>query len=76
VNLLRFIVRPPSSGRTLTPRGGNIQWQVIAKAYGADWSGMIGYRALYADYSKGSGNTLYQFDMLQHGPIVGVSARF
>jgi porin len=25
---LRFIVRPPSSGRTLTPRGGNIQWQV------------------------------------------------
>ena len=58
-------------------------WQAVgayrfafAKAYGAEWSGMIGYRALYVDYSKGSGDTLYQFDMLQHGPIVGVSARF
>ncbi|MGV3635047.1 MAG: hypothetical protein ACO1NY_11925 [Pseudorhodoplanes sp.] len=63
--------------------GSDLSWQAVgayrfafAKAYGADWSGMIGYRALYADYSKGSGNTLYQFDMLQHGPIVGVSARF
>jgi hypothetical protein len=63
--------------------GSDFSWQAIgayrfafAKAYGADWSGMLGYRALYADYSKGSGNTLYQFDMLQHGPIVGVTARF
>ena len=63
--------------------GSEFSWQAIgayrfafAKAYGADWSGMIGYRALYADYSKGSGDTLYQFDMLQHGPIVGISARF
>ena len=63
--------------------GSEFSWQAvgayrfaIAKAYGADWSGMLGYRALYADYSKGSGDTLYQFDMLQHGPIVGISARF
>ena len=37
---------------------------------------MLGYRALYVDYSKGSGDTLYAFDMLMHGPIVGISARF
>jgi hypothetical protein len=63
--------------------GSEFSWQALgayrfqfAHAYGAAWSGMIGYRALYVDYSKGAGNTLYQFDMLQHGPIVGVSARF
>jgi hypothetical protein len=63
--------------------GSELSWQAVgayrfafAKIYGADWSGMIGYRALYADYSKGAGNTLYRFDVLQHGPMVGVSARF
>jgi hypothetical protein len=63
--------------------GSDFSWQAVgayrfafAKAHGAEWSGMLGYRALYADYSKGSGATLYQFDMLQHGPIVGMSARF
>jgi hypothetical protein len=63
--------------------GSEFSWQAIgayrftfARAYGATWSGMLGYRALYADYSKGSGDTLYQYDMLQHGPIAGISARF
>jgi hypothetical protein len=63
--------------------GSELSWQAVgayrfafAKGYGAVWSGMLGYRALYADYSKGSGSTLYQFDMLQHGPVVGISARF
>ncbi len=28
VNLFRFIIRPPSSDRTLTPRVGKTQWQV------------------------------------------------
>ncbi len=63
--------------------GSQFSWQAVgayrfafAKAYGAEWSGMLGYRALYVDYSKGAGDTLYAFDMLQHGPIVGISARF
>ncbi|MGE3989834.1 hypothetical protein [Pseudorhodoplanes sp.] len=63
--------------------GSEFSWQAvgayrfhIGQAWGAAWSGMLGYRALYADYSKGSGDTLYQFDMLQHGPIAGLSARF
>lgn len=63
--------------------GSQFSWQAIGAyrvalghAWGANWSGMLGYRALYVDYSKGSGDTLYAFDMLQHGPIVGLTARF
>jgi hypothetical protein len=63
--------------------GSEFSWQAVGAyrfqmghAWGATWSGMLGYRALYADYSKGSGDTLYQYDMLQHGPIAGISARF
>ena len=63
--------------------GSEFSWQAIgayrfqfAQSHGVTWSGMLGYRALYVDYTKGSGDTLYGFDMLQHGPIVGVSARF
>ncbi len=63
--------------------GSQFTWQAVgayrwtfAKTHSAIWSAMLGYKALYADYSKGSGDTLYTYDMLQHGPIVGVSARF
>ena len=38
--------------------------------------GAIGYRALYVDYVQGSGNTLFQANILQHGPVIGVSAKF
>ncbi len=63
--------------------GSRFSWQALgayrwtfAKTNNITWSGMLGYRALYADYTKGSGDTLYVYDMLQHGPIAGVSARF
>jgi hypothetical protein len=63
--------------------GSKFSWQAVgayrwtfAKTQSAIWSAMLGYRALYVDYSKGSGDTLYTYDMLQHGPIMGVSARF
>lgn len=54
---------------------GHLSWE-FARAYGATWSAMLGYRALYVDFEKGAGNTLYQYDMLTHGPILGVTARF
>lgn len=41
-----------------------------------DWSAVLGYRALYVDYSRGSGNDLFRMNILQHGPIIGVNARF
>ena len=40
------------------------------------WAGVLGYRALYVDYSQGSGSTLYQMNLLQHGPVLGLSAKF
>jgi len=40
------------------------------------WSAMFGYKALSVDYSKGSGLSHYEFDMVIHGPIFGVTARF
>jgi hypothetical protein len=63
--------------------GSDFSWQAIG-AYGFDlgtyqgiaFSGVIGYRALYVDYVEGEGRQRYEFDMLQHGPVFGVSARF
>jgi hypothetical protein len=37
---------------------------------------MLGYRALSVDYQKGSGVNRYEYDMLQHGPIVGLTVKF
>jgi hypothetical protein len=63
--------------------GSKLSWQAMgylnwdfARTERAVWSAMIGYRALYVDFEKGAGNTLYEYDMLTHGPIMGVTARF
>ncbi|EIM28445.1 hypothetical protein [Microvirga lotononidis] len=63
--------------------GSDFSWQAIG-AYGFElgtyqgvtFSGVVGYRALYVDYSQGEGRQRYQYDMLQHGPVLGISARF
>jgi len=63
--------------------GSDFSWQAIG-AYGFElgtyqgitFSGVIGYRALYVDYVQGEGRQRYQFDMLQHGPVLGISAKF
>lgn len=63
--------------------GSKFSWQGIA-AYGFDfaerngvtYSGLVGYRALYVDYAQGEGRRRYAFDMLQHGPVLGLSLRF
>jgi hypothetical protein len=63
--------------------GSRFSWQAIG-GYGFDfgtyngvtYSGVIGYRALSVDYTQGEGRQRYEFDMLVHGPIVGVSMRF
>jgi hypothetical protein len=63
--------------------GSKFSWQALAlleheicRSKTAIWSAMLGYKALNADYSRGSGLTLYNFDMTMHGPILGVTARF
>ncbi|MBZ6075745.1 hypothetical protein [Microvirga puerhi] len=63
--------------------GSRFSWQAvggysfdIGTYQGITFSGVVGYRALYVDYSQGEGRRRYEFDMLTHGPIVGISARF
>ncbi|WP_112663450.1 hypothetical protein [Microvirga flavescens] len=63
--------------------GSKFSWQALG-GYGFDFgsyngitfSGIIGYRALYVDYEQGEGRRRYEFDTLQHGPVVGLSMRF
>jgi hypothetical protein len=63
--------------------GSKFTWQALA-AFNATllvrnnvtWSGMIGYKALYVDYSQGSGLNQYEYKMTMHGPIIGLTARF
>lgn len=63
--------------------GSDFSWQAIggygfqfATYHGIAFSGVIGYRALSVDYNQGEGRTRYEFDAVQHGPILGISARF
>jgi hypothetical protein len=37
---------------------------------------VIGYRALSVHYAQGEGRRRYEFDVLQHGPVLGLSMRF
>ncbi|MGO4385916.1 hypothetical protein AB4Y85_00105 [Microvirga sp. 2YAF29] len=63
--------------------GSEFSWQAIG-GYGFElgtyqgitFSGVIGYRALSVDYAQGQGLRRYEFDMVQHGPILGLSMRF
>lgn len=36
----------------------------------------LGYRGLGQDYSSGSGDTKFTWDVIQHGPLLGLSLRF
>ncbi len=63
--------------------GSRFTWNALAAyAYdfttknGVTYSGVIGYKALYVDYVEGAGRNRYEFDMLQHGPVLGLSVRF
>ena len=38
--------------------------------------GYLRYRALSVDYSQGSGNTQYKFDVLMQGPVMGATLHF
>jgi hypothetical protein len=63
--------------------GSKFSWQAVggysydfAVKDGITYSGLIGYRALYVDYAQGQDRKRYEFDVLQHGPVLGVSMRF
>jgi hypothetical protein len=63
--------------------GSKFTWQAMAAynwflcTHGAlTLDGYLGYRALSVDYEDGSGTSRYVFDVVQHGPVVGVTGRF
>lgn len=63
--------------------GSDFTWQAIATY---DWQmclsdgytldAYLGYRALSVDYTEGAGSTRYEFDVIQHGPVMGLTVRF
>jgi hypothetical protein len=77
---LRFVVSGDVGGFDV---GSKFSWQVlgaldyeICRSRYVTWSEMVGYKALSADYSQGSGLSRYEYDLTMHGPIFGVTARF
>ena len=63
--------------------GSKFSWQALAALNydfcirnNVTWSGMLGYKALFVDYSQGSDLTHYEYDMIMHGPIIGITARW
>jgi hypothetical protein len=63
--------------------GSTFSWNVlgaysfeIATHAGVTYSGILGYRALAVDFDKGSGATRYEYDVVQHGPLIGLKASF
>jgi hypothetical protein len=49
---------------------------VLCAKDGVTYSGLLGYRLLDVDYKQGSGRTRYEYDVLQHGPLSGLTVRF
>ncbi len=63
--------------------GSQFSWNVLATYswqigvhYGVTYSGMLGYRALSVDFEKGSGVNRYEYDVVQHGPLLGLTLKF
>ncbi|WP_052699374.1 hypothetical protein [Hyphomicrobium sp. 99] len=63
--------------------GSEASWEVLATynwqlpvMCGFLLDGYVGYRALSVDYSQGSGNTEYKYDVLMQGPVIGTTLHF
>lgn len=55
--------------------GADLTWDVLAALgyqFSPRWSASVGYRALGTDYSTDR----FTYDVVQHGPIFGLTARF
>ncbi|HEX5998660.1 MAG TPA: hypothetical protein VFZ16_04575 [Hyphomicrobiaceae bacterium] len=63
--------------------GSTFSWNVvgaysfeIAAHAGVTYSGILGYRALGVDFEKGSGLSRFEYDVVQHGPLLGLTVSF
>lgn len=55
--------------------GSNYHWDLLGAVgyqFSPTWSVSLGYRAIGVDYKSAR----FSYDMVQHGPILGVTARF
>ena len=63
--------------------GSKFSWNLLG-AYnfdflvrdGVKYSGMLGYRLLDVNYTQGEGTNKYGYDVLQHGPVLGLTVNF
>ena len=56
--------------------GSDFTWNLDGLVNFKPWKHVAfvgGYRALYQDYSKGSGSNEFEFDATMHGPILGLN---
>ena len=63
--------------------GSEFSWQAIAtynsplcEIRGIPVDGYVGFRALSADFSQGSGRSRFEFDNVIYGPVIGATMRF
>jgi hypothetical protein len=63
--------------------GSQFTWHVLAtySSYlgthsGIVYDGYLGYKALSVDYDEGVGTSRYEFDVLQQGPVMGITGKF
>jgi len=63
--------------------GSKFTWQVLAtynwRLCQQGWltlDGYLGYRALSVDYEQGEDTNRYEYDVVQQGPVMGVTGRF
>ena len=63
--------------------GSQFTWQAIATynwllgvTHGIPVDGYVGFRALSADFSQGSGTSKFEFDNVIYGPVIGATMRF
>ena len=63
--------------------GSQFSWEAIATynwllgvTHGIPVDGYVGFRALSADYSQGSGTSKFGFDGVIYGPVIGATMRF
>jgi hypothetical protein len=63
--------------------GSQFSWQAIATynrplcmVHGIPVDGYLGFRALSADFSQGSGRSRFEWDNVIYGPVIGATMRF
>ncbi|HWK37422.1 MAG TPA: hypothetical protein VNQ81_11240 [Povalibacter sp.] len=85
------LTHTPAPGQQLMLRGdfggfgvgSQFTWQLLGTytSYlgthaGIDFDAYLGYKALSVDYDQGNGIHRYEFDVIQHGPVIGLTGNF